>query len=118
MRLGRGAPEVIDSESFVQLSGADTIYHLHANAAHAFDAGDPPMLDGHVWPRALKPQPFERVEFDSSHEVHALYKQLDDSYLSEMKKGLHNYLTISGALTSKMTALIVCRVVHMHTLLS
>ena len=88
VRLGRGAPEVIDSESFVQLSGADTIYHLHANAAHAFDAGDPPMLDRHVWPRALKPQPFERVEFDTSHEVHALYRQLDDSYLSEMKKGL------------------------------
>tara|TARA_B100000945_G_scaffold312030_1_gene306034 strand:- start:836 stop:1864 length:1029 start_codon:yes stop_codon:yes gene_type:complete len=88
VRLGRGAPEARASESYVQLAGADTIYHLHANAAHAFDAGDPPLLDKHVWPRALKSQPFERVVFDSSHEVRALYRQLDDSYSPEVKQGI------------------------------
>ena len=88
VRLGRGAPDASANESYVQLVDADTIYHLHANAAHAFDAGDPPMIDRHVWPRVIKSQPFERVVFDSSHEVRALYRQLDNSNIPEVQQGI------------------------------
>ena len=75
MRLGRGAPDIRSAESYVQLVGADTIYHLHANPAHAFDSGDPPMLDLRVRPRALKRKAINRISFSGYPNLKTLYRE-------------------------------------------
>lgn len=75
MRLGRGAPDIRSAESYVQLVDADTIYHLHANPAHAFDSGDPPMLDMRVRPRALNRKAIDRISFSGYPNLKTLYRE-------------------------------------------
>ena len=84
MRLGRGAPDIRSAESYVQLVGADTIYHLHANPAHAFDSGDPPMLDLRVRPRALKRKAIDRISFSGYPTVKTLYREEREMDMGDM----------------------------------
>ena len=79
LRLGRGAPDMRASESYVQIVGADTIYHLHANAAHAFDSGDPPMLDMRLRPRALPSKSIAHISFSGSPVLSALHREQIES---------------------------------------
>lgn len=83
-RLGRGAPDVRASESYVQLAGADTIYHLHANPAHAFDGGDPPMLDRRIRPRALQSRAVDRISFSQPSPIRSLYREEREAAMPEM----------------------------------
>lgn len=62
-RLGRGAPDMRAGEAYIQLVNFDTIYHLHANPAHAFDSADPPMIDRRVRPRALGQKTISHIRF-------------------------------------------------------
>jgi hypothetical protein len=82
VRLGRGAPDARAGEAYVQRVGFDTIYHLHANPAHAFDADDPPMLDRRVRPRALAKGAIARVAFTDGYALRSLRRvltELDES---------------------------------------
>ena len=83
-RLGRGAPDMRASESYVQLVGADTIYHLHANPAQAFDGGDPPMLDRRIRPRALESRAVDRILFSQPSAIRSLYREEREAAMPEM----------------------------------
>jgi len=78
LRLGRGVPEMRAGEAYVQLTGADTVYHLHANPAHAFDATDPPMIDRRIRPRALAKKSIAQVTFEraAAYPVLSLRREL------------------------------------------
>ena len=84
IRLGRGVPDIRSAESYVQLVGADTIYHLHANPAHAFDSGDPPMLDLRVRPRALKRKAINRISFSGYPNLKTLYREQREMEIGSM----------------------------------
>lgn len=84
MRLGRGAPDIRAAESYVQLAGADTIYHLHASPAHAFDSGDPPMLDLRIRPRALKRKAIDRISFSGYPPLKTLYREQREMDMGSM----------------------------------
>ncbi|MGY8825694.1 MAG: DUF4340 domain-containing protein [Candidatus Latescibacterota bacterium] len=77
-RLGRGVPDMRSGEAYVQRTNADTIYHLHANPAHAFDATDPPMLDRRIRPRALAQKAITQITFAGveAHSVRRLRREL------------------------------------------
>ncbi len=87
VRLGRGVPDARAGEAYVQQVGFDTIYHLHANPAHAFDADDPPMLDRRVRPRALKKGTVVHVVFAGAEDyslrsLRRVLAELDESAMA------------------------------------
>lgn len=78
-RLGRGAPDMRAGEAYIQRANFDTIYHLHANPAHAFDSADPPMIDRRVRPRALEQKAIVEVRFAGAQDypVHGIVRRLE-----------------------------------------
>jgi len=60
--LGRAAPDQRGAEAYVRRAGSDTVLHLHANPARAL-AGNPPLLDTRVLPRALARRALVEVTF-------------------------------------------------------
>jgi len=70
--VGRGGPGPGAEEAYVQLAGADTIYHLHANPRLAWPTR--PMLDPHVLPQALTRNPIVQITYerDAAYLLRAL----------------------------------------------
>ena len=61
--VGRGVPGPRSGEAYVQLAGADSIYHLHANPRLALDNLTHPMIDPHVLPLALERSSIARITY-------------------------------------------------------
>ena len=62
--VGQDLPGRDASESYVQIAGWDTVYHFHANPRLAMGPalpGKPPMIDPHVFPRAIPRKPIVKV---------------------------------------------------------
>ena len=59
--VGRGAPGPESTESYVQRVGEQRVMRLHANPRLALGTTEPPMLDPHVLPLALKRRPWSKI---------------------------------------------------------
>ena len=70
--VGRGAPGLDAGEAYVRKADSDTLFHLHANPRLVLGGGDPPMLDPHVLPRALKRRSIVRINFEHGSTLQAL----------------------------------------------
>ncbi len=70
--VGRGAPGLDAGEAYVRKADSDTLFHLHANPRLVLGGGDPPMLDPHVLPRALKRRSIVRINFEHGSTLRAL----------------------------------------------
>ena len=74
--VGRGAPAPRSGEAYVQLAGADSIYHLHANPRLALDNLTHPMIDPHVLPRALERSSIARITYaPDGYPLQALHRK-------------------------------------------